>query len=466
MNLIGYYTKFELLKYTILTEFEHQPNIDNQFKTQQGLYQSLVWRGGYYLSVFFLNLFIARHFEASISGHIYYLCSIYALVQLFISMSLDSGIIFFVARKEIAVGRLLNFSILWSAVCGVAIYFVIPVFYDVSGIDQSLFRISAICFIFGNLLLTYCTGIFYAKRNYSFPNLVTLVLNLVLILLIPGNIFATWAGITDANYFYWYFSSFLLTGILLSMAAQVKYVKLKFQGFLNGKEIQMLIRYCGLAFAANIIFFFLYRVDYWFVERFCDASSLGNYIQVSKLGQLFFVIPTILASAVFPLVAGGQKDTVKRILPLLSRAILFLYLCICVLIIIMGKWLFPFLFGSSFNDMYLAFVLLVPGILSLSCLFTLTAYYAGKDRIWTNIKGSLLALLVITAGDSIFIPRYGIAAAALVSSIGYIIYQVYILSVFVKEYQVPLSDFFMIRLTDWTALKMIVTKTNKIQDEA
>ncbi len=132
----------------------------------------------------------------------------------------------------------------------------------------------------------------------------------------------------------------------------------------------------------------------------------------------------------------------------------------------MGKWLFPFLFGSSFNDMYLAFVLLVPGILSLSCLFTLTAYYAGKDRIWTNIKGSLLALLVITAGDSIFIPRYGIAAAALVSSIGYIIYQVYILSVFVKEYQVPLSDFFMIRLTDWTALKMIVTKTNKIQDEA
>ncbi|MCX6313731.1 MAG: oligosaccharide flippase family protein [Sphingobacteriales bacterium] len=442
-----------------MTEFEHQPNIDNQVKTQQGLYQSLVWRGGYYLSVFFLNLFIARHFEASISGHIYYLCSIYALVQLFISMSLDSGIIFFVARKEIAVGRLLNFSILWSAVCGVAIYFVIPVFYDESGMEHTLFRISAICFISGNLLLTYCTCIFYAKRNYSFPNLVTLVVNLVLILLIPGNIIAKWAGITDTNYFYLYFSSFLLTGILLSMAAQVKYVTLKFQGFLNGREIQILIRYCGLAFAANIIFFFLYRVDYWFVGRFCNASSLGNYIQVSKLGQLFFVIPTILASAIFPLVAGGQKDTVKRILPLMSRSILFLYLIICALLIISGKWLFPFLFGVGFSDMYLPFILLVPGILALSCLFTITAYYAGKDRIWINIKGSLLALLVIIAGDSIFIPRYGIAAAALVSSIGYIIYLLYILSVFVKEYAVPLSSFFMISVSDWASLKLIITKS-------
>jgi O-antigen/teichoic acid export membrane protein len=283
--------------------------------------------------------------------------------------------------------------------------------------------------------------------------------------LIPGKVLANWIGIQDADYFYLYFSSFILIGILLAITAQAKYVKFKFQGFLNGREMRMLIRYCGLAFAANIIFFFIYRIDYWFVDRYCSAHELGNYIQVSKLGQLFFVIPTILASAVFPLVAGGQKESVNRFLPLISRSIFYVYLIICGLLMISGKWLFPFLFGNSFTDMYLPFVLLVPGILSLSCLFTLSAYYSGKDRIWVNIKGSLLALLVIVTGDIVFIPRYGIAAAALVSSIGYIIYQMYVVSIFIKEYEVTLSSFFMIRASDWASLKLIVTKKEMHQND-
>jgi O-antigen/teichoic acid export membrane protein len=126
---------------------------------------------------------------------------------------------------------------------------------------------------------------------------------------------------------------------------------------------------------------------------------------------------------------------------------------------ITGKWFFPFVFGVSFSGMYQPFLLLVPGILSLSGLFTLTAYFAGKNQIKTNITGSVYALIVILAGNIIFIPKYGINAAALISSIAYIIYQGYILFVFKKEFNTPLSHFFISRFSDWQKINKLISNS-------
>jgi O-antigen/teichoic acid export membrane protein len=231
---------------------------------------------------------------------------------------------------------------------------------------------------------------------------------------------------------------------------------------LSVAQFQLLFRYCGLAFAGNIIFFLLYRVDYFFVERYCSAGQLGNYIQVSKLVHLFFVLPTILASAVFPITAAGRKEeSINKLLTLLSRSIFLLYTLTCLVLALCGKWLFPLLFGESFADMYLPFLLLIPGILSLSGIFTLTAYFAGKNRIGVNITGSVYALIVIVAGDILFIPKYGIQAAAIISSTGYFIYQVYIIAVFKKEYQIAIADFFIFRSSDWTQIKKTTTQSLK-----
>ena len=98
--------------------------------------------------------------------------------------------------------------------------------------------------------------------------------------------------------------------------------------------------------------------------------------------------------------------------------------------------------------MYQPFLLLIPGILSLSSIFTITAYFAGSNRIKINIIGSVYALLFILFGNMIFTPLFGINAAALISSIGYIVYQVYIIGVLKKEFKLPLSDFFIFKFTD------------------
>jgi O-antigen/teichoic acid export membrane protein len=226
---------------------------------------------------------------------------------------------------------------------------------------------------------------------------------------------------------------------------------------LSAVQFKWLLRYCALAFFGNIIFFLLYRVDYFFVEKYCTGIELGNYIQVSKLVHLFFILPTILASAVFPITAGGQKENINKWLTMLSRAIFFIYVLACIILGLTGKWLFPIVFGESFSSMYQPFLWMIPGILSLSGIFTLTAYFAGKNQIKVNITGSLFALAVILAGDIIFIPKYGINAAAMVSSLGYIVYQYYIIRVFKKEYPCSFTDFFIFRSSDWQTIKKSIS---------
>ena len=422
--------------------------------------QSMLWRGLYYVAAFIINILIARHFQASVSGFIYYISSIYALVLLLSSLSIESGIIYFAAKGEIPVSKLYNFSIAWSLIIGLISFFTVYLFFGDSyaGISKTLLIVSSVSFIFGNLLTTYCSAFFYARQNFIVPNCINIICTVLLIALIPYNGKSIIPAITDENYFYIYFCSFFVQGICMAVAAKIKYIKRDVQRFLSLAEFKILFRYCVLAFTGNIIYFLLYRVDYFFVEKYCTTDQLGNYIQVSKLGHLFFILPTILASAVLPITAGGKKEDINQLLSLLSRTIFFIYVLACLFLAITGRWLFPFMFGESFTDMYQPFLLLIPGILSLSGIFTLTAYFAGANRLKVNIAGSVYALVFMLIADIIFIPAYGIKAAAAISSMAYIIYQVYIISIFKKEFKTSLSDFFIFKFTDAQKLRTGLTR--------
>jgi O-antigen/teichoic acid export membrane protein len=174
---------------------------------------------------------------------------------------------------------------------------------------------------------------------------------------------------------------------------------------------------------------------------------------------MFILLPIIFASAIFPLTAGGQREEVNHVLKIMTRILLVLLGSCCLVLALTGNWLFPFVFGESFSRMYKPFLLLIPGILALSSLNPLAAYYAGKNRLGVNVKGSVFALMVIIAGDIIFIPRFGTQAAAAVSSLGYMVYYFYVLRIFTHEYQASIGEFYLIRSSDFRWLKTLILES-------
>jgi len=430
-------------------------------KFKQVIFSGIFWRGLYFTTVLLLNIVVARYFHAKGSGWIYYITNYFSLIILLASLSLESGMTYYSARNDIGKHKLAFFSLLWSVALTAVTGVLLLLFYHHpdEGYSVSQFIFFAVTYTCGVLLTSFFCALFYAQQNYILPNSLLAFTNILLVAIIFTGLRRV-AGLSGLFLLQLYFLSFLLQGVLLAIAYLLKN-KILLRWSLPGiYELKLLFRYSLVALFNNLLFFLLYRVDYWFVKntcRTCIEGDLGNYIQVSKIGQLFFLLPVIIASAIFPLTASGLKTEVNSGLPVLARAITVFYFVVLGFLALTGRWLFPWIYGETFNRMYLPFVLLIPGILSLSTIALLAAYYSGKNKMVLNTKGSFIGLVIIVAGDWLLIPRYGIAAAAVVSSAGYTSYLFYLLYAYKKEYNIAAANFFIPVRADWTRLRQLFT---------
>lgn len=429
---------------------------------QKLLYQNIFWRGLFFVSAFLLNVLIARHFDAAITGWIYYLFTLFSFFTLIGSISLEASFVYFGSKGEISLQKMAVFSIIW--VISIAILVVLAYIFTII-FDEKIPVIKlqyAVLFICGNILLSFITSLFYAKQNYVTSNVTAIIINVLLMILLLN--INEQSFLNNQTFIYIYFGSFFLTAILLFFQL-LRYFKGSKYELITKKDLIKIFRYSSLAFFSNIVFFLLYKIDYWFVNRYCSLEELGNYIQISKLAQLFFILPGILAGSLFPLIAGNHIKKVEDYLKIISRSIFFFYFLACIVLVFIGKWLFPFIFGQGFSGMYRPFLFLIPGILALSTLYTLTAYFSGKNKVSVNLKGSMIAIVFIVGGDAILIPKYGIAAAAAVSSFGYIVYHIYVLYTFNRIHKSGVIDFFYFKVGDFKKLKHSLLNNSRIYEK-
>jgi O-antigen/teichoic acid export membrane protein len=416
------------------------------------LYDGLVWRGIYFISAFILNIALARTLGAEHSGLFFYLISILTLVLMTVSLGTESAVGYFTANKQIGRSKLVTASMLFAIIISlvVSVGWLIYINYSTGQLTAAaLYQMLLVtAFITGNYLIGTATMLCYSNNDFITPNIVSTTANVLLLILLSFSLRSDVITLI-------YLVSFFIVGLQIMFVFIVRVKDFHFT-LPTKQDLAQLFKYSFAAYAGNLLFFLLYRVDYWFVERFCTFEQLGNYIQVSKLAQMFFVLPAILASAVFPYTASGNTEEVTRSLTKLCRGLLIVYGSACALIAATGYWLFPYVYGSSFDQMYSPFLWLIPGILALSTLFTLTAYFAGRNRQMVNIKGAVIALVIILVGDMIFIPLYGINGAAAVSSAGYIAYHIYVLKVYLRHHDTSVGEFFSIRFADLHWLKNLI----------
>lgn len=428
---------------------------------QQQIAQSLLWRGLYFVSILVMNIFLSRYLEAGNSGWIFYLCNNFSFLLILVGLTMESGVNYYASRNSINHNKLSWFSILWTlmvaAIVFVGLWFYFGRYKDTSFLTRAEYLYFALSYITGIQLTSFFTVLFYANKNFVLPNLIMVLLNIAVIVLIPKQV-----GTGDTNttfIIHAYFGYFLLTGIALATAFMFKSKSWQQVSIPSPIKIRLLLKYAWVALAANIIFFLVYRVDYWFVKRFASPEALGNYIQVSKLGQMLLIVPSIIASVVFPHTAGGMNRTeMKENILRIGRITTLLYIVLFTIIALVGQWLFPFVFGKTYEQMYVPFLLLIPGVWALSNLYVLSAYFGGINKVKINVQGALISLLFILLMDYLFIPAYGIIAAATISSVGYIINFMFSFKHLQKEHPVSIEQYWKISKDDLSWLKTLIVR--------
>jgi O-antigen/teichoic acid export membrane protein len=382
------------------------------------LYKNIFWRGLNMASVFVLNIFIAQVFGAALYGQLFFFINSLSFALLVVSFSLDSGFTFYGAKNELNSSAAVVIAFLWSIVGALLVW----VFYTFFGTTNEN-GLQSFMYVTGMLLLTFFTALFSAKFNYVIPNCIVAIVNIILCLLV---------FIYNQNFeefVQYFFLAILVQGCIIGIAYLFIYIKHFKFSLPNKVELNNLMRYSGLAFISNVLFFLVYRVDYWMVNYFVkdDAAQLGNYIQVSKVGQLFIVVPSIIASTVFAITAEGKKENMASKVQKVSKQIFAFVFVSCIPLVLFGKWVFPFVFGKTFIFMYMPFLWLLPGIVALAIQSPYSAFNAGVNRQKINLFATIIALLIIIVGDLVLIPILGINGAAIASSIGYCTCTLYLL---------------------------------------
>jgi O-antigen/teichoic acid export membrane protein len=422
------------------------------------LTQSIIWRSFYFFSVLLVNIFLSRYLQAAGTGNLYFLTVIFSFTQVVLSLGGESGVIYFASGNIIERNKLISLSAAWSFVAGIVMVIFVYLYFLINTSADKFF-LSWYCafgflYVGGQLLANYSVAIYYTKENYFLPNFLLAIVNIVFVLIIPGkNAHASLVQVQEITCLF--FATFFVGGVLVFLSYIIQYKNEGALSFPNRTNFKKLIRYSATALGANAVFFLVYKIDYFFVNYspVCTAADLGNYIQVSKIGQLLLTVPQIIASVVFPRTASGiDQKTLSNTIMTIARLFSQLFLLIFIVVAVAGTQLFTAVFGESFNKMQLPMLILIPGIFSLSILALLSAHFAGKGKIKINLYGAIIGLVVMISGDFIFVPHYGIIAAAAISTLSYMANVGYSMWHFYKGYSIHWLEFFKWKKTDYSTL--------------
>jgi len=402
---------------------------------KQLLLKSLTWRTVNALSVVVLNITVARTFGAAGSGKINYLVTLFSMLLLLVSVNLESSLTYFLVSKKICFQKLVTLLLVWVAFVTIVFSFVLPL---LSGLTPLLpefgLGLWPVFFLTGMLLFSYYTALFYGRQNFAYPNLIAFACNLATI----AYLFARNANSSGAAFLKFWFVVALVQGVSSLVAFHLSAQEAFALRWPTVVQFRSIAKYSGYAFVASLLFFILYRADYWLIVRLDRSDEtlkrLGNYIQVSKISHSLLLFSSMVGSAVFTGTADRDAKPDAGVLGTLLRLICYFGIVVFLVVLVFGRLLFSEVYGASFKYMYPAFLLVFPGCVALMTVSITSNFLSGMNQLQHNVKGVLMGVVVIVVLDVLLIPSYGIYAAAAVSSTGYIVYALFLLYQFSKLY--------------------------------
>ncbi len=382
--------------------------------------------------VFLINILIVRMLGAGQSGVYFNELYLINFVAFICSLGLDFAVIALLAQEPRLLQKLLR-KLLWVMLAA-SIFFVLLAFALMPAIVYQWFNQPTWAILFfatGNLLLILYQGVLSALRKFNLQNVILITTNSIFLVYLFIN-YNKNAAFTLEQLALAYGLLFFIQGAIMLAASYQKVPG-------NGTQVvswSSFIKPGFIVMISSIIYFAFLRIDNFFVEAYCAKDVLGNYVQCGKIGQYFIYFSSIISSTLLPFIAKETVGSSYQEWRRMMKPYLLLICLAAVLVAIAGPWVFPLLFGAGFADMHQLMLVLLPGYICLGMLTLINSVYIGKGNIKPIILADLTGLVLIVALDAWLVPRFGVFAAATISSICYIAVFLILFRSFKKQFQV------------------------------
>jgi O-antigen/teichoic acid export membrane protein len=162
------------------------------------------------------------------------------------------------------------------------------------------------------------------------------------------------------------------------------------------------------------------RLDLMIMPAFLGASQVGLYSVATNVSWIVVVLAGALSVIVLPAAARPGARTDRTVI-LSLQATLIVGLVLALAVGLASGVLVEAVYGPGFGDSVAALLLLLPGSVLLAGSSILIAGLAARNRPLTSSGAQGLGLLITVPGLLLFLPHGGINAAALVSTVSYVV---------------------------------------------
>lgn len=433
---------------------EHQPPAPDLYRPMpvgKVLYNSLYWKILQFITSFFLNLILTRTFQSAISAEFYALVYLWSLGISFFTLGLDISLGYYLSRKQLSPAmarRIIFFIVLLALLVCLPL---IRIFYRPTrypDLDLSRLLLFSAFHIAGGLLTTLSGTLFTAYGQNYLPGKIAFIVNIIVAVLCVILKEAAPGATLVENLFAVYFLFSLLQGLFLFILSVRLYPSAGLHYVDGHIKLIALLRFSFSAFLINFLFFAGARLSLYLLPYRADPATQGNYIQAYKIVEYMGLVVSVLYYPFIALVAGEGKERMKDSVLFLVRISNTLVLLAAIFILATGWWLFPFLFGKSFDHMYGIFIGFLPGLFAVCSSTFFTAWFFGAGELKVNFISACIQFAGTFVFFFLFVRNGSARGAALAFSLAVLLSLVYEGWVFRKSQPYALRDILLVHSAD------------------
>lgn len=185
-----------------------------------------------------------------------------------------------------------------------------------------------------------------------------------------------------------------------------------------------LLSFNGLNILLMLLVMSLYHVDVLMIRVFVGSEATAYYKAALAVAEFMWFVPTALQTMFIHSMSdrwsSGDTDSIDRIAARTTRYALLFSALLAVGIAALGSRFLPLYYGPAYSQALLPLLILLPGAVGFAVVRPIYGIAQGKGNLKPMVVATGGAAALNVALNAVLIPRYGIAGAAVATSIGYV----------------------------------------------
>lgn len=413
------------------------------------------------------SIVIARAFGPTAKGSANLIVATGTLLAMIFGLSLQSGIVYIVARGRAIINgllvRLASIALFQTLLATVALVGLVRTTLAPALIPPESERwgvIAVAILVLGTLLSEHYRSVLIGLQEIPRVNLINLYGQIIVLMTILFFIFTSWfqSQPLTAEVLVWVNVGGSIVIVLIFLWA----LRPRLTGSIRQESgLSEVITYSLPSYLANMAQFLNYHLDIFFVSYFVGVQGVGLYSLAVRIAQLIWLISGATSQVLLPdVAASADRVSAQQRTACVARFSLWLSIPLAGGLVVGGEMLLPLVFGSAFQESVPALIWLLPGVTIFSVSNVIGSYFAGIGKPHLNLAASLVGLVVTLVLDFILIPRLGIVGAAIASSMSYLATTLAMIALFVHETRIPVGQVLLISKDDLSLISAMIRRVS------